>query len=386
MDGHTGDQQLDDHTAARPARPVSGPVGQPGAQPRARREGLTKNRDETEIAAQGDISPGRRESRLQRGVPTPLSSGRGRSSAVTASSLLHRVTGRDRAVLTALRRFGVLTTEQIAEMFFDSPGRARVRLVELHRLGLLDRFRPYREAWGSAPFHYVLSRTGAGIAAAQAGEDPVAAERRWTEGRALALSGSQRLGHITDVNGFHAALVGRARRDPEARLIRWRTEPEAASWLSPSGSGWGSSAPGVVRPDGWGRWRDGGFQVEFFLEWDRGTETLSRLVAKLRGYEILEGERGVAAWVLFAFGSTRRERNARAALEGATVAVATAVLGSPPEPWAGVWLPVDAADLPRLPLAALEGVTMPPEALERAARARKPWLYNDSDDGDRTES
>ena len=102
-------------------------------------------------------------------------------------------------------------------------------------------------------------------------------------------------------------------------------------------------------------------------------------MAKLGGYEILEGERGVAAWVLFAFGSTRREHNARAALEGATVAIATAVLGSPPEPWSGVWLPVDDADLPRLPLAALGGVTLPPEALERAARARKPWLYEDND-------
>ena len=379
MDGHTGDGELGDNTAARPARPVSGPASYPGAQPGALREGVRGDGGRTETAAQGGASPERRDSRLQRGLPTPLSSGRGRSSAVAASSLLHRLTGRDRAVLTALRRFGVFTTEQIAEMFFDSPGRARVRLVELHRLGLLERFRPYRESWGSAPFHYVLSRTGAGMAAAQAGEDPVAAERRWTPSGSLALSGSQRLGHITDVSGFHAALVGRARRDPQARLIRWRTEPEVASWLSPSGSGWWSSAPGVVRPDGWGRWRDGGFQVEFFLEWDRGTETLSRLVAKLGGYEILEGERGVAAWVLFAFGSTRREHNARAALEGATVAIATAVLGSPPEPWSGVWLPVDDADLPRLPLAALGGVTLPPEALERAARARKPWLYEDND-------
>src|SRR5207302_2547545 len=35
MDGHTSDQELDDHTAARLARPVSGPSGHPGAQPGA---------------------------------------------------------------------------------------------------------------------------------------------------------------------------------------------------------------------------------------------------------------------------------------------------------------------------------------------------------------
>lgn len=53
----------------------------------------------------------------------------------------------------------------------------------------------------------------------------------------------------------------------------------------------GAPLPGpvepIVRPDGYGRWHQDGREVDFFLEYDRGTEPLDRLAAKLAGYRKL---------------------------------------------------------------------------------------------------
>lgn len=42
----------------------------------------------------------------------------------------------------------MLTSDQLASMFFETHKRGVVRLRELYDLGVLDRFRPYREGWG----------------------------------------------------------------------------------------------------------------------------------------------------------------------------------------------------------------------------------------------
>jgi len=52
----------------------------------------------------------------------------------------------------------VLTTEQLTELFFHSATRGKTRLVTLYRLGLLDRFQPWRPGGGSWSYHYVLGR------------------------------------------------------------------------------------------------------------------------------------------------------------------------------------------------------------------------------------
>jgi hypothetical protein len=310
-----------------------------------------------------------------------LSSGGGRTSAFAASLrrssaddrrylLATRLTERDRSLLRALERVGVLTAAQIAAMLFDSESRARARLVVLHdSLGVVARFRPHAPGWGSAPFHYVLSKAGAGVVAAERGEDPAAAERRWATGRVLALAGSQRLAHTVGVNGFHAALVAAARRRADAELVRWLTEWECAQAIGATGP----YARSALRPDGWGVWREGADRAEFFLEYDRGTEALSRLSAKLGAYASLEEDRGVAAWVLFAFESARREASARRALAGAGVAVATAALVGGVRPSDAVWLPLGRVE-PRLRLALLARVPMPDAARARADSGRS-WRY-----------
>ncbi len=264
----------------------------------------------------------------------------------------------------------MLTADQLAAMFFDSHKRALVRLLDLHRLGVLDRFRPHRPSWGSHPYHYVLGRHGAAVLAAERGEDPDRAARRWKPERTLALGRTQRLAHLVGVNAFYAALVGHARRHPEASMVAWLTEAECAHWTE-----------GIVRPDAFGEWHEHNRGVEFFLEYDRGTETLGRLADKLAAYERFEVERGVATWLLFAFGSARRETAARRALAGATVATATATLAAPVRPQTDLWRPLAGSERHRL--AGLDAVPMPTEALWRAAAGGpRAWRFERSQPDD----
>jgi hypothetical protein len=284
------------------------------------------------------------------------------------------LTGRDRAVLRAVERFRVLTTMQVARLFFDSHKRASARLLDLLGLGMVERFRPYREGWGSHPWHWVLGREGAAILAAERG-DPDTPARRWRGGRALAYASGQRLAHLVGVNDFHACLAGHARRHPESRLVDWMTAAEAARWCDR-----------MATPDGWGRWEEWGRTVEFFLEYDRGTEALLRLADKLEGYERLESERGESAWVLFAFESARRERTARAALADATVPVATAAMVDGTEPQEAVWLPLRSSG-GRLRLASLADARKPQEALARCADGgHRAWWFDRSAERARDEA
>lgn len=272
--------------------------------------------------------------------------------------------------MRAIARHRVLTADQLAEMFFDSHKRGLVRLLDLHRLGVLDRFQPHRPSWGSHPYHYVVGPQGAAVLAAERGDDPDRAARRWKPERTLALGRTQRLAHLVGINAFYAALVGHTRRQPGARLAAWLTEAECARWTE-----------GIVRPDAFGHWHEDGAAVEFFLEYDRGTETLARLADKLGGYERFEAERAATAWVLFCFGSTRRETAARRALAGATVPAATAALTAPLRPYDALWLPL-AGSGPRR-LAALATVTKPTEALRRAAAGGpRAWRFERSQPDD----
>src|SRR5438874_8938856 len=112
---------------------------------------------------------------------------------------------------------------------------------------------------------------GAEIVAAGRNLDP--GELPWRPARALALATSQRLAHLVGVNGFFCALARAARRNPGTQLLDWWSEARCvAEW------------DGLIRPDGYGRWREGAEEVAFFLEYDRGTEALRVVKDKLDAY------------------------------------------------------------------------------------------------------
>lgn len=240
--------------------------------------------------------------------------------------VLKGLTDRDRLICRLVFDHNVLTTEQLAEVGFDTVPRARVRLVALYRLRLLDRFRPYRPT-GSAPFHYVLGDVGAGIVAAERGME--VADLGYRAERSLGWAASPRLAHLVGVNGFFTSLMGAARRSGgAAALEQWWSERRCAKGMA-----------GIARPDGYGVWREGAATVELCLEYDTGTEALRRLAAKLPGYAALEAATGVPRWVLFWLARPGREAELRRTLQAARVPVATATAAPGSCPAGSLWLP-----------------------------------------------
>lgn len=271
---------------------------------------------------------------------------------------IRRLTDRDRAILEALHEHRVLTTEHLCDLFFDNINSARHRLTLLYRRELVCRFQPYRPGGGPAPFHYVLDALGSDLVALDRGLEPGG----WRRDKALAIARSQRLDHLVTLNGFYAALAGHARRNHGCRLVTWLNERRCAQWVGE-----------VVLPDAYGTWQEGDTTIDFFLEVDRGTETLDRLAAKLDRYADLEQARGETVWVLFVFGSLRRERNVRRALGRTGVPVATAALDAR-SPVSDVWLPLGKRE--RCRLIDLSRMPKPADALYRAAAGgHQAWRY-----------
>jgi Replication-relaxation len=223
-----------------------------------------------------------------------------------------------------------------------------MRLAELYALDIVDRFRP--QSWGSpTPFHWVLGPLGAALVAAETGLD--LSDLSWRRTLAHDLAASQRLAHLVGLNGFFCGLLRSARTRPGCHLDEWWSERRCARE-------WGE----VVRPDGYGIWTEHGTAVPFLVEYDNGTEPIDRLAAKLPGYARLAAAAGHPNWVLFSFGSARRERDARRVLDHPAVPVATAWRATGTAPDAAIWLPSGAAnartDRARLDLAQLAHTPM----------------------------
>ena len=259
------------------------------------------------------------------------------------TSAAQHLTDRDRYICSLLSEHRVLTTNQIATVAFDSPISCRHRLAALYRLRVLDRFRPFRTV-GTAPNHWVLDAIGAMVVAAERGLE--VEELHWRRDRALGLASSTQLAHRVGVNGFFCSLLGAAKRAEHAELRLWWPERRCRST-------WGE----VVRPDGYGVWAEAGSEVAFFLEYDRGTETHERLVAKLEGYATMAAAAQDRFWVLFWFPSPKREAAARKALASTPVPVATGCHGEAPA--GAVWLPVGPMERGRRQLGQLPAVMAP---------------------------
>jgi hypothetical protein len=265
----------------------------------------------------------------------------GRSTAERLAALAGRLTDRDRQLCQLLHEHRVLTTRHLTDLAFPSRNAAEHRLALLHRLGVVDRFRPHHSP-GSAPYHYILGPLGAALLAAQHDQDPSRVGYR--RDHALALAHSQRLQHLLGVNGFFAALARAARQYPEgdAALEVWWSEQRCADH-------WGR----LIRPDGYGRWRQHHTRVDFFLEYDRGSEPQHRLAGKLPGYLELAHATGITTRLLVWLPTPAREAAARQALAGATLPVATATPHPKHTPAGPLWLPLQQRDGPRRRLAQL---------------------------------
>src|SRR4051812_2451151 len=249
----------------------------------------------------------------------------GRSAVTDAVREYARLTDRDRELLALLSKHRVFTTDQLHRLAFDNLTTAQHRAVTLARRGILARFRHYQRP-GSQAWRYTLGVLGAIIDASRRHVTPPAPSRTTTQ--ILSLASSPRLDHLLAVNDFFVALTHHARTHPGRRLTQWWPERVITD-----------ACHGIARPDGYGEWTDhhptrdaqsepdghgaagreaprtgfdgNGVTVGFFLELDRGTEPLPRLVDKLTGYRQL-ADAGITRPVLIVVPTATRETHLHA--------------------------------------------------------------------------
>jgi hypothetical protein len=208
-------------------------------------------------------------------------------------------------------------------------------LRELFQWSVLDRFQPFISL-GTAPMHYVLAPAGAAVLAAAEGLD--IKELGYRHDRVLGIAHSLRLAHTVGVNDWFTALV----HDPNATVTAWWAEARCTRHFGD-----------LIKPDAYGRLTIDQNDIEFFLEYDFGTENLTKLAHKLTGYTALAAATGITTPILVWFPTARREASARSVLrqfrnqldQPDTVPLATAsaehLAGSDPSPADAVWLTLD---------------------------------------------
>lgn len=260
--------------------------------------------------------------------------------------LARRLTPRDRWLARMLFEHKVFTSHQIAALAWPTLRAANLRLLQLYKWRVLDRFQPFITV-GTAPMHYVLDVAGATLLAREDGLEP--SELGYRHDRAMGIAHSLQLAHTIGINTFFATLSAHSRR----------TEPDAAAGML---TAWWSEARchrhfgDIVRPDAYGRWyvpHGGG--LEWFLEYDCGTEPLAKVARKVERYAHLASATRITTPLLVWLPTARREAGARRALAAAQTALDNAALvpiattsadlaapGEQHDPAAARWLPLEA--------------------------------------------
>ncbi len=245
------------------------------------------------------------------------------SSLLTIS---HRLRVRDYTIANLLDEHTTLTTDQLAAVLFEHRTTCRHRLHALRRLGFIDRFVRNRPG-DPAPACWVPGTLSARYVALARDENPPTPKAlRDRQDRTYA---SPYLDHLLQANQFFIDLLVDARHRAQADLVRWWSERTTVAAFGRR-----------VHPDGHGVWRDEVGETGFFLELDRGTESLPRLVDKLSAYRRLQADGGPAYPVLFALPSAAREQHLQAKLADRLpggVRVATCVTQSGVSPAGRIW-------------------------------------------------
>jgi hypothetical protein len=215
---------------------------------------------------------------------------------------VRRLTGRDRLLLAWLAEHYVLSTEQISAALFPSIRSAQKRLTVLHSIGAVSRYAFARTEAGGGSYRYTLGPLGV-LLHPHAYTDPDNAAARpprsHIERRARILR-SPRLDHLLGVNTFFTDLLAQARASTgRAALERWWSEQHATTAFR--------TALSRIRPDGHGIWRVDSTYVGLFLEHDRGTEDVRRVLRTLIQYERLATDSGPRFPVLLWVPSLSRE-------------------------------------------------------------------------------
>lgn len=265
-------------------------------------------------------APNRRTPRHKRALTRPL----GRRASLLP--LVKRLTPRDLLILTFLFEHRVLTIHHVCALFFNTVKVARRRMLILYRLGVVDRFD--LPMLRSSPSHYVLDHLGARILAAHRGIE--FRQLGWRKEDIEALPWRQAFGHLMATNELLVRLIDACRRDGSHLVTEcWGELHCHRAWAE------------TVFPDAYARLEGPDGAIDFFLELDLGTESPSRLAAKLTDYEEVALLENCPAALVFCFPDPEREVAARKRLHNPGITVATTVFDlAGADPLGAVWLPI----------------------------------------------
>ncbi len=238
---------------------------------------------------------------------------RPRTDRLRLQRMAASVTERDQRICEDLFEHRILTTIHLYELHFRTYPRARKRLLELYRLGLVWRTRPPKHP-GSFPWHYVLDEPGALVVAATRGIEREELSFRFD--KVLGILDSNKLRHLRETNGFFTRLAHACRcSDSTYHLAEWLGQRTCAErWQ------------GLIRPDGLGRIQGPRGSVGFALELDRGTESRDQLSDKLERYALIASAPDAPDVVLFCLPTPDREQSVRPVLRHPGVLVATSTV------------------------------------------------------------
>ena len=193
---------------------------------------------------------------------------------------------RDIEILQALYSYRLLSTTQIAVLFFSTKKRAEKRLRQLFDAELIDRvFRPV--VVGAAEILYILDKAGVSLLAQHLGTDRGEINTERLKAKSLKPFF---LDHVIEVNQFRVAVT-LATPQHDSKLLFWKYEHELQNknqqgvLISDRVTDPKNPAEKIpVTPDGFFGLETPRGRTYFFVEVDRGTMDNPRFLRKMRGY------------------------------------------------------------------------------------------------------
>ena len=184
-----------------------------------------------------------------------------------------RITERDRELLKKLAEYRLLSTEQIRYLLYPSMNRARKRVLQLFRHGIVARYsRPIRLGEGSSQYLYRPSRNGMALLTGTSATN-VRPPRAVTESQGE---------HTLRINDFRISLELASRQCDDIALTFWKPDHDV-KLVVPVTIGHRLIRVPVI-PDGFFGLRLQGKELFYMIEVDRGTAPLTRSRTKLEAY------------------------------------------------------------------------------------------------------
>ena len=193
----------------------------------------------------------------------------------TIPEMAIHITQRDKQVLQSIRDLGLASSDHIRYLHFPSHSRARKRLRQLWKIGLLARIeRPTILGEGSKSKLYRIARKGAALI-----HDPEVHVSSTTRVRPISAQFAE---HQLAINRFRVCVQLAVRSTPGVSLVNWipdRGVKMEGTWEDKS-----RRQSSVIIPDSTFTLWSGNHSFAYFLEIDLGSTPLKRLRNKLMCY------------------------------------------------------------------------------------------------------